>query len=115
MAGAGDAPGHQHHEEDPEVHHARAGVLGDAGQALGLGGPSKASGKRMIAGVASERAEDLAYLARLAETGEFTPVIDRSYPLESAAEAHAYVDTGRKRGNVVLTVARRKEDALVAA
>jgi NADPH:quinone reductase-like Zn-dependent oxidoreductase len=33
-------------------------------------------------------------------------VIDRSYPLEHAAEAHAYVDTGRKRGSVVLTVGR---------
>jgi len=31
-------------------------------------------------------------------------VIDRRYPLERAAEAHAYVDTGRRRGFVVLTV-----------
>ena len=31
-------------------------------------------------------------------------MIDRVYPLEHAAEAHAYVDTGRKRGSVVLTV-----------
>jgi hypothetical protein len=31
-------------------------------------------------------------------------VIDRTYPLESAAEAHAYVDSGRKRGSVVLRV-----------
>ena len=40
----------------------------------------------------------------LAEAGDFIPVIDRSYPLASAADAHAYVDTGRKRGNVVLSV-----------
>ncbi len=43
-------------------------------------------------------------LARLAETGELKPVIDRSYPLGSAAEAHTYVDTGHKRGSVVLSV-----------
>jgi alcohol dehydrogenase len=31
-------------------------------------------------------------------------VIDRTYPLERISEAHAYVDTGRKRGSVVITV-----------
>jgi NADPH:quinone reductase-like Zn-dependent oxidoreductase len=80
-------------------------VLGNFAQALGLERPPKGSDKRIVAGVAPERLEDLQYLARLAEAGEYRPVIDRSYPLEQAAEAHAYVDTGRKRGNVVLTVA----------
>jgi NADPH:quinone reductase-like Zn-dependent oxidoreductase len=79
-------------------------VLGTLAQALGLGRPSKASGKKVIAAVASTRVEDLHYLAKLAEAGEFKPVIDRSYPLENAAEAHAYVDKGRKRGNVVMTI-----------
>jgi NADPH:quinone reductase-like Zn-dependent oxidoreductase len=81
-------------------------VLGTFAQAMGLERPSKRSGKRVIAGVADVRPEDLRSLADLAEAGGFLPVIDRSYPLESAAEAHAYVDSGRKRGNVVLTVAR---------
>jgi NADPH:quinone reductase-like Zn-dependent oxidoreductase len=80
-------------------------VLGNFAQALGLERPPKGSSKRVVAGVAPEKLEDLQYLARLAEAGEYRPVIDRSYPLESAAEAHAYVDTGRKRGNVVLIVA----------
>ena len=80
-------------------------VLGNFAQALGLERPPKGSDKHIVAGVAPEKLEDLQYLARLAEAGEYRPVIDRSYPLESAAEAHAYVDTGRKRGNVVLTVA----------
>jgi hypothetical protein len=31
-------------------------------------------------------------------------VIDRTYPLERIREAHAYVDTGRKKGAVVITV-----------
>ena len=72
--------------------------------ALGMERPPKASGKKVIASVAAVTVDDLRYLAKLAEAGEFKPVIDRSYPLENAAEAHAYVDKGHKRGNVVLTV-----------
>jgi NADPH:quinone reductase-like Zn-dependent oxidoreductase len=42
--------------------------------------------------------------AELAEAGEFKPVIDRRYPFEQIAEAHRYVNTGRKRGNVIVTL-----------
>jgi hypothetical protein len=38
----------------------------------------------------------------LAEAGAYRPVRDRTYDLADVAEAHRYVDTGRKRGNVVL-------------
>ena len=80
-------------------------VLGSLKQALGFGGPSRSSGHKAIAGVASVTVEDLKTLAGLAGTGAFKPVIDRSYPLESVVEAHAYVDQGHKRGSVVLRVA----------
>jgi NADPH:quinone reductase-like Zn-dependent oxidoreductase len=65
------------------------------------------SRKRVFAGPARERAEDLAVLKQLAEAGAFKPVIDRTYPLEEIVAAHAYVDTGRKRGSVVITVGGR--------
>ncbi|MDB5538513.1 MAG: NAD(P)-dependent alcohol dehydrogenase [Devosia sp.] len=79
-------------------------VLGSLAQAMGIGRPAKASGKTVIAAVPKITVEHMQFLAKLAEAGRFKPVIDRGYPLENAAEAHAYVDTGRKRGNVVLTV-----------
>ncbi|MDB5528449.1 MAG: NAD(P)-dependent alcohol dehydrogenase [Devosia sp.] len=79
-------------------------ILGSFAQVAGIGRPSKASGKSVIAGVVKISAADLHDLAEMATTGAYRPVIDRSYPLEHAAEAHAYVDTGRKRGNVILTV-----------
>jgi NADPH:quinone reductase-like Zn-dependent oxidoreductase len=41
---------------------------------------------------------------RCAESGAFKPVIDRTYPFARIVDAHAYVDTGRKKGNVVITL-----------
>lgn len=60
------------------------------------------SSRKIIAGPAAERQEDLRVLADLARAGLFRPVIDRRYPFEQIAEAHRYVDTGRKKGNVII-------------
>lgn len=74
-------------------------------QSIGMARPAKGSGKKVIAGVAGATAADLAFLAQLADQGAFAPVIDQVYPWDRATEAHARVDSGRKRGTVVLTVA----------
>ena len=46
----------------------------------------------------------IAVLGGLAAKGDIGPVIDRTYALDDIVDAHRYVDTGHKRGNVVLTV-----------
>ncbi len=48
---------------------------------------------------------DVRFVADLAEAGHLRPVRDRTYDLADVAEAHAFVDTGRKRGSVVLRIA----------
>jgi NADPH:quinone reductase-like Zn-dependent oxidoreductase len=79
-------------------------VLGGLPDLLRMPWVALMSRKKIMAGPVVTRPEDLRFLAGLAEAGEFTPVIGRRYPLERIAEAHAYVDSGHKRGNVVVTL-----------
>lgn len=62
--------------------------------------------KKLInGGNVAYKAEDLAFLVNLAESGQYQAVIDRTYELADIVEAHRFVDTGHKKGNVVLRVA----------
>jgi NADPH:quinone reductase-like Zn-dependent oxidoreductase len=60
--------------------------------------------KRVAIGITRYAKEDVLLLKGLIEAGEFRPVVDRIYRLEDVVEAHRYVETGQKTGNVVLTV-----------
>jgi len=60
--------------------------------------------RRAICALVTERQEDLVLARRLVEAGQLTSVVDRSFPLEQAAEAHRYAENGAKTGAVVITV-----------
>ena len=61
-------------------------------------------GKRVLFPIPKHDQEMMAYFRDLLESGQFKPVVDRTYPLDKIVDAYRYVETGQKIGNVVITV-----------
>jgi len=97
-------------------------VLAPSGVLVGVGAPSTGRwigpmsrpikmlvaapvvSQKMTFFMAEQRKDDLAVLRELLETGQVTPVIDRTYPLSDVPEAIRYLETGHARGKVVITI-----------
>lgn len=65
---------------------------------------SKVTNKRVIVALAAENRPDFRYLKELMEAGKIKSVIEKTYPFNELREAHRYVETGAKAGNVVIRV-----------
>lgn len=65
---------------------------------------SRVGSRKVIFVIPRSGKEDVLFLKRLVESGEFKPVIDRHYSLDEIADAYRYVETGHKTGNVVVIV-----------
>lgn len=60
--------------------------------------------QRVIGGMSVEKHAALALIRERLEAHQLRVVVDRTYALEEIVEAHRHVDTGHKRGNVVVSL-----------
>jgi NADPH:quinone reductase-like Zn-dependent oxidoreductase len=87
-------------------------VGGEEGGSLtgGMGRQLRASAlslfvrQRLTTVLCKERSADLERITELIEAGQLTPSVDRTYPLDQLAEAMRYLDSGKARGKIAITI-----------
>jgi NADPH:quinone reductase-like Zn-dependent oxidoreductase len=65
---------------------------------------SRSSGRKVICALSMENLEDMELTRKLVEEGKIKAIVDKRFPMERAAEAHRYVESGNKAGSVVITI-----------
>jgi len=65
---------------------------------------SRSSGKKVICVLSMENLVDMELTRKLVEEGKIKAIVDKRFPMERAAEAHRYVESGNKAGSVVITI-----------
>jgi NADPH:quinone reductase-like Zn-dependent oxidoreductase len=79
-------------------------AAGSLRQLFAARGQARRLGISVVTEPGAYRAEDLAHVVALAESGAFRPVIEHTFGIDRISDAHRLVDGGRKRGNVVVTI-----------
>lgn len=85
-------------------------IAGNTSDMIFGGLKARLRGLRMIGGVASESRDILQAVVNLTSDGDFKPVIDRCYAFDDMRAAHQHVDTGHKKGSVVVTIIPEEQD-----